>query len=81
MLHWCNNCAERSEVWKRTKSGAHFSYCINKGCPGRKIPGPPGSETPDITSGPYLIPQNYQAAEISESNKANEHFSTEKNNG
>lgn len=37
-LHNCDKCHEQSEVWGRTATGAHFSYCINKSCPSnRKI--------------------------------------------
>jgi hypothetical protein len=31
-LHYCDRCREKSEVWKRTLDGKHFSYCITPGC-------------------------------------------------
>ena len=35
-LHYCSNCMEYTEVWKRDKSGKFFCYCINKSCNSRR---------------------------------------------
>ena len=40
-LHWCSDCHEVSEVWKRDKQNKFFCYCINRSC--RRYQKPNGS--------------------------------------
>jgi hypothetical protein len=56
ILHYCDRCGEKSEVWKRTPDGVFFTYCINKSCPSnRKIS---IDKIPNGMYDAFITPQN-----------------------